>query len=42
MRRGVSPTVNAISSLLLAATVLLVVITRRLTGASVTGSRRTE
>ena len=34
MRRGVSPTVNAISSLLLAATVLLVLITRRLTGAT--------
>ena len=42
MRRGVSPTVNAISSLLLAATVVLVLITRQLTGASVTGSRRTE
>jgi spermidine/putrescine transport system permease protein len=42
MRRGVSPTVNAISSLLLAATVVLVLITRQLTGATVTGARRTE
>jgi spermidine/putrescine transport system permease protein len=42
MRRGVSPTVNAISSLLLAATVLLVLTTRKLTGASVSGLRRAE
>jgi spermidine/putrescine transport system permease protein len=34
MRRGVSPTVNAISSVLLAATVVLVLVTRKLTGAS--------
>lgn len=42
MRRGVSPTVNAISSLLLAATVLLVLVTRKLTGASLSGSRRSD
>lgn len=40
MRRGVSPTVNAISSLLLGATVLLVLLTRRLTGASLSAGRR--
>lgn len=39
MRRGVSPTVNAISTLLLAATVTLVVLTRRLTGATVSAKK---
>jgi len=40
MRRGVSPTVNAISTLLLAATVLLVVLTRKLTGAALGSPRQ--
>jgi spermidine/putrescine transport system permease protein len=42
MRRGVSPTVNAISSLLLGATVLLVLVTRKLTGASLSSTRRAD
>ncbi|MBI5090301.1 MAG: ABC transporter permease [Actinobacteria bacterium] len=39
MRRGVSPTVNAISSVLLGSTVLLVLLARQLTGASLGGKR---
>ena len=39
MRRGVSPAVNAISTLLLVTTVALVVATRKLTGATLAGKQ---
>lgn len=39
MRRGVSPAVNAISTLLLVTTVVLVVATRKLTGATLAGKQ---
>jgi len=42
MRRGVSPTVNAISTVLLATTVLLVLLARQLTGASLSSKRLDE